>query len=147
MIFKTVFILVILVLTVVLIAGCGGPPEGTKGFRELVDREKESMAEIALKTQEAKDSLDRYGTYSTAFGWGYLKWSKRDGEYQTGGYNIIMGEDIEENPFKESERDGELYYIVILFFGEPAKEEVIVAINPNIGETARVWGMDIKGYR
>jgi hypothetical protein len=127
------------------VSGCTGYPKGMKEFRKLTEEEKARLIEIALDTPEAKQSLEKYEKYSVALFWGYLAWRLKDGDYQAGGSQLIQDTGYDENPFSEKERDdGELYYFVVLFFGEPSKESVTVGINPDNEEVANVQVMGLK---
>jgi len=140
-------LLMLLVLLSTLFMGCKGYPEGMKEFRRLTEEEKDKLVEIALDTPEAEKSLEKYDEYSVALFWGYLNWRLKDGEYQAGGSQLIQDAGFDENPFSENERDdSELYYYVILFFGEPSKESVTVAINPDNKEVANVQIMGLKPH-
>ena len=127
-------------------SGCSGHPEGMKEFRKLTEEEKERLVEIALDTPEAKQSHEKYDEYAVAMFWGYLNWRLKDGEYQAGGSQLVQDTGYDENPFSENDRDGELYYFVSLYFGEPSKEMVTVAINPDNEEVANVQYMGLKPH-
>jgi hypothetical protein len=133
---------------IVGVSGCSSHPEGMKEFRKLTEEEKDRLVEIAFDTPEAEQSLEKYDEYSIALFWGYLNWRLKDGEYQAGGSQLIQDTGFGENPFSENERDDcDLYYFVILFFGEPSKESVTVAINPDNEEVANVQIMGLKPHK
>lgn len=130
----------------ICVSGCSGHPEGMKEFRRLIEEEKERLVAVALDTSEAKTAMETYNTYSVSFGWGYVRWLKHEDEYRVTPPNVIIDEGQEENPVPESERVGELFYEVMLYFGEPSKELVSVAINPDTEEIARVFVMGLKPH-
>jgi hypothetical protein len=130
------------------VSGCTGYAKGMKEFRKLTEEEKARLIEIARDTSEAKQSYDKYDEYTVALFWGYLNWRSKDGDYQAGGSQLIQDTGYDENPFSENERDdGELYYFVVLFFGEPSKESVTVAINPDNEKVANVQCMGLKPHK
>ncbi|HEY94634.1 MAG TPA: hypothetical protein G4O15_06805 [Dehalococcoidia bacterium] len=120
-----------------------------KEFRPLAEgeRDRDRLIEMALGTDETKQLMEKYDEYSVALFWGYLTWRLKDGDYQAGGSQLIYDEGFNENPFPENDRDGELYYFVSLYFGEPSKEMVIVAINPDNKEVVNVQDMDLKPHK
>ena len=125
-------------------SGCSGHLEGMKEFRKLTEEEKERVVAAALDTYEAKAAMETYDIYSVSFGWGYVRWLKHEDEYRVTPPNVIIDEGQEENPVPESEREGELFYEVMLYFGDPSKELVSVAINPDTKDVARVFVMGLK---
>ncbi|MFC1948004.1 hypothetical protein ACFLXY_08815 [Chloroflexota bacterium] len=133
---------------ILCITGCNGYPKGMKEFRKLTEEEKERLVEIAFDTPEAKQSFEKYSEYSVELFWGYMTWRLKDGEYQAGGSQLVYDEGFDENPFSENERDdGELYYFVLLFFGESPKESITVAINPDNEKIANVQYNVLKPHK
>jgi hypothetical protein len=141
-----IFTILLVCGLLICVSGCNRHPEGMKEYRRLTEEEKDRMVEIALDTPEAKTALDTFNTYSVTFGWGYVQWLKHKGEDRVTPPNVIIDEGQEENPVPESEREGELFSEVMLYFGDPSKEMVSVAINPDTEEVARVFVMGLKPH-
>jgi len=137
----------LLVVIALLVAGCAGHPKGMKSLRWLTDAEKDRVIEIALNTPEAKKAREEYGVYETRLSWLAVKWGGVDYEeywgldYEWVDEEILppppddMPPDIVFTPIPES---AEFYSRVTIRFGEPARWQVSVAINPDTGKVALV---------
>jgi hypothetical protein len=141
---KLSIITISLIAAVLLISGCGGPPEGMKEFRRLTEEEKERLVEIALDTEDAKRSLEQHNSYVVFFGWAEITWQKPEGEYIPREIHITSEDELDENQVQNLGEDGELYVDVIFYFGEPSRVRLDVIINPDTGEIIHVEWMGLK---
>jgi len=125
----------LLVVIVLLAAGCAGHPKGMKSIRWLTDAEKEKVIEIALNTPEALQAREACGSYKTRLGWVWIKWHG----HATGLFGLDYDyEQSEEWISEHVPKSAELYSEVTIDFGEPTQCLLSVAINPDTGKVAHV---------
>jgi len=114
-------------------------PVGMEKPRWLTDAEKAKVVEIALKTPEAKAARDSYGAYRTAFSWEAIK-KNESGGLSLWGFDYEMVDNIPVNIPK----DAGIFLRVEIYFGEPERLLMRVAVNPDTGEVANVESHGLK---
>jgi hypothetical protein len=133
-------IAVLLVLAVLLADGCIGHPKGIDSLRWLTDAEKERVIEIALDTPEAAGAREAYGYYEASLRWVAINWCFH---HATDLYGLDY-ECVEEGIPENIPESAELYSRVDIEFGEPPRELIRVAVNPDTGKVAYVESYGLK---
>ncbi|MDP2730851.1 MAG: hypothetical protein Q8O55_10275 [Dehalococcoidales bacterium] len=140
---KRLWLTAILLVIVVLLAGCAGHPKGMKSLRWLTDAEKEKVTEIALNTPEAVQAKNNYGTYTTSLDWVAIDW--HDHAFDSFGIDYDYQQPESQKWISEHvPKSAEFYSEVIINFGEPPQLESRVAINPDTGKVANIQQFGLK---
>jgi hypothetical protein len=122
----TVGLLAVLAL---LAVGCSMHTKGMDDIRLLSDTEQDYVIDIALSTPAAVAALEEYDVYTTQLRWVAMYW------YGKNAVTWWLSYDTAESGLPEDMPEGvEFYSEVIIKFGEPAQEELRVAINPDTGK-------------
>ena len=122
---KFLFGITILSIAGVLLAGCGGPPEGLDSPRDLTDEERKTVIEVALNTPEAQKWLEQGIQYTTDMNWLAIVW---DGKQWTGYYHIDTQWQTDPN-LKNVPEAAVFYPYVLLKFMEPADWQIAIAVD------------------
>jgi hypothetical protein len=135
----------LLVLTIILVAilasifvVCTHHPKGMDSLRWLTDEEKDKVIEIALNTPEAIEIGKEYGINRTSISWVAIVWRYNASELW--GLDYEMAGKIPDNVPKSAE----FYSRVDVYFGEPERALMRVAVNPDTGEVAHVETHPLK---
>jgi len=132
---------ILLLVAVLLIAGGAGHPKGMKSLRWLTDTEKEKVIEIALNTKEAKEAREVHGVYTTSLSWVAINWYiYHYHAAELRGLDYEMVDNIPDNVPESAE----FYSRVEIYFGEPERVLLRVAVNPDTGEVAHVEAHGLK---
>ena len=129
----------LLVIAALFVGGCAGHPKGMKSLRWLTEAEKERVVEIALNTQEAKEAREVHGVYTTSLSWVAINWYI----YHAAELRGLDYEVVDKIPDNVPE-SAEYYSRVEIYFGEPPRVLMRVAVNPDTGEVANVEAHGLK---
>jgi len=113
-------------------------PKGMESLRWLTDEEKDKVIEIALNTPEAIEIGKEYGINRTSISWVAIVWRYNASELR--GLDYEMVDKIPGNVPETAE----FYSRVEIYFGEPERVLMRVAVNPDTGEVAHVETHPLK---
>ena len=112
-------------LASIVLAGCAGPPKGLDSPRELTDKEKQTVIEVALNTPEAQKWLEQGIQYTTDMNWLAIVW---DGKQWTGYYHIDTHWQTDPN-LKNVPEAAVFYPYLLLKFMAPADRQIAIAVD------------------
>ena len=124
----------LLITVAILVSGCSGHPKGMKSLRWLTDAEKDRVIEIALNTPQALGLLETESYYETSVRWAAINW-RNDHAAELWGLDY---EDVDGGVPGRVPESAEFYSQVVIYFGEPARYLLRVAINPDTGKVAHI---------
>jgi hypothetical protein len=97
------------------------------------------VIDIALNTPEAIEARETYGNYRTMLGWVAIVWQGSNAS-ELWGLDYEMVDKIPDNVPESAE----FYSRVEIYFGEPERVLLRVALNPDTGEVANVEAHGLK---
>jgi hypothetical protein len=115
----------------------GSHPEGMESIRWLTDEEKDKVIEIALNTPEATDMSKEYGVNKTGISWVAIEWQNGVSMH---GFDYEMVSKVPDNVPETAE----FYSRVEIYFGEPERVLMEVAVNPDTCKVARIITHPLK---
>jgi hypothetical protein len=116
-----------------------GYVRGMESPRWLTDAEKERVVEIALGTPQAIEAKETYGTYRIILGWVGIVWRVNHAS-ELWGIDYEMVDNVPDNV----PQSAEYYSRVDIYFGEPERVLLRVAVNPDTGKVAHVEAHGLK---
>ena len=116
-----------------------GHPQGMERLKWLTEEEKGKVIEASLSTPEAVAAKETYGTYKTMLGWVGIVWHGSH-PAELWGLDYEMVDNIPDNVSETAE----FYSRVDIYFGEPERVLLRVAVNPDTGEVANVETHGLK---
>ena len=113
-------------------------PKGMKSLRWLTEAEKERVIEIALNTPEAIEISEEYDVNKTSISWVAIVWRYNASELWGLDYEMVgkIPDNVPET--------AEFYSRVEIYFGEPERVLMRVAINPDTGKVAHIETHGLK---
>ena len=114
-------------------------PKGMESLRWLTDEEKDKVIEIALNTPEAIEMSEEYGVNKTGISWVGIVWLGNHAS-ELWGLDYEMVTKIPDNVPETAE----FYSQVEIYFGEPERVLMRVAINPDTGKVAHIETHGLK---
>jgi len=112
-------------------------PKGMENLRWLTNDEKDKVIEIALNTPEAIETSKKYPVSKTSIGWVAIEWQNGVGMH---GFDYEMVSEVPDNVPETAE----FYSRVEIYFGEPERVLMRVAINPDTCKVARIMTHPLK---
>jgi hypothetical protein len=126
--------IILLLVAVLLLAGCGNP----KAIKPLTDDEKNAMIEIALAHPEVSKWLETADVYKTEVGWAAVGWNDSEATgWARLEYEEIAGGNLPSDrafPSESTSINPDVYISV----GEPAGMFISVAFNRDTKEVVAV---------
>ncbi|MFC1967917.1 hypothetical protein ACFLVX_00805 [Chloroflexota bacterium] len=123
------FFITILGLAAVLLSapllGCSKPPAGLESPRWLTQAEKDKVIEVAFKTVEAREWVEKGKISSTNSIWMALIWDNSD----FSGFYSIRYEWTNDDNLRNVPQEAVWYPGVIIRFGDPAEWQVTAAVD------------------
>ena len=116
-----------------------GHPQGMERLKWLTEEEKGKVIDASLSTPEAVAAKETYGTYKTMLGWVGIVW-RGSHPAELWGFDYEMVDNIPRNVLEAAE----FYSRVEIYFGEPERVLLRVAVNPDTGEVANVETHGLK---
>src|SRR3990170_8466 len=125
----------LVLISLVMVAGCAKPPPGSQSPTELSDREKARVVEIALNTPEVQEQLKKEPKYKIDLQWVAIVWRGSEASE----LRYFEFDNVQNNPNYHLVSSSAVWYPgAVIHFGEPSKWVVQVAVSLEAGKAVNV---------